>query len=116
MSSDPTLWSPLEIAASVRAGSLSPVDLAQRFLERIEKLDPGINAFLTVDREGALRTARALEARRDAGERLGPLAGVPIAVKDNLCTAGLRTTCASRFLEHFVPPYDATVVRRLRQA
>ena len=75
-----------------------------------------MNAFLHVDADGALATAAEIDARRAAGERLSQLAGVPIAVKDNFCTSGLPTTCGSRMLEGWIPPYDATVVTRLKEA
>lgn len=104
------------IARGVRDGSRSAEATARSYFDRIEALDDRVHAFLTLDREGALATAREIDRRREAGEVLGPLAGVPIAVKDNLCTKGLRTTCASKMLDAFVPPYDATVVRRLRDA
>lgn len=94
---------------------VSSREATQAALGRIEALDPHIGAFLTVDPEGALRMADEADRRLAAGER-GPLLGVPVALKDNLCTEGLRTTCASRILESFVPPYDATVVARLRRA
>jgi aspartyl-tRNA(Asn)/glutamyl-tRNA(Gln) amidotransferase subunit A len=91
------------------------VEVTQSFLERIARLDPELKAYLTVDGEGALSQAREAEARYARGEA-GPLDGVPLALKDVLATKGLRTTCASRILEHFVPPFDATVVARLREA
>ena len=92
------------------------VDVAQAYLDRVSAHDPVIRAYLTVDAEGALQRASEIDSNRAAGGPLGPLAGVPIALKDIFLTKGLRTTCASRVLEHFVPPYDATVVTRLREA
>jgi len=79
---------------------------------RIDAVDPRLHAFLTVSRDEARAQADAV----DAGATKGPLAGVPVAGKDNMCTRGVRTTCASRILEQFKPPYDATVVTRLRDA
>ncbi|MBI5517802.1 MAG: Asp-tRNA(Asn)/Glu-tRNA(Gln) amidotransferase subunit GatA [Deltaproteobacteria bacterium] len=105
----------LDIASTVRAvraRALGPTELVRAFLARVESQDPGLGAFLRVDAEGALATARALESRDDLDAL--PLAGVVLAVKDCLCTRGLRTTCGSRMLERWVPPYDAHVVARLR--
>jgi aspartyl-tRNA(Asn)/glutamyl-tRNA(Gln) amidotransferase subunit A len=98
------------------AGQVSAVEATRHHLDRIERLDAAVGAYLTVDAEGALAQAHAIDARRRAGEALGALAGVPLGLKDNLLTQGLRTTCASRMLDRFVPPCDATVVRRLREA
>ena len=105
-----------EQAALLAAGEISAVELAQAHLDQIEAINPALNAFLHVDADGALATAAEVDARRAAGERLSQLAGVPIAVKDNFCTSGLPTTCGSRMLEGWVPPYDATVVTRLKEA
>jgi aspartyl-tRNA(Asn)/glutamyl-tRNA(Gln) amidotransferase subunit A len=91
------------------------VEVTAAFLDRIAALNPELNVYLTVDREGALAQARDAQARLARGEA-GVLTGVPLAIKDVLATKGLRTTCASRILENFVPPYDATVCTRLRQA
>ncbi len=105
-----------DLVAAVRQGDISAVQCAEAFLQRIEKTDGAINAFLKVDREGALARAADIDARRKAGKPLGPLAGLPVAVKDVLCTADLPTTCASKMLRDFRPPYDAEVVARLRAA
>ena len=101
-----------------RAGELRATELTAAFLQRIARHDRSVGAFLRVDAEGALATAAALDARKAAGEALDdkPLAGAVLAVKDVLATRGLRTTCASRMLEGYVPPYDADCVRRLRAA
>ncbi len=97
------------------AGELSAVEITESVLSRIASVDPAVGAFIKVAAEHALDRARKLDARRKAGDReFGPLAGVPVAVKDNICTCGIETTCASRILKGYVPPYDATVVERLR--
>lgn len=113
---DLTALSASEIAAALAAGETTSVEVTQAFLDRIAAHDGAIHAFLHVDAEGALATAADVDRRRAAGERLGALAGVPVAVKDLLCTVGQPTTCGSRILEGWVPPYDATVVTRLREA
>ncbi|UYM05837.1 Asp-tRNA(Asn)/Glu-tRNA(Gln) amidotransferase subunit GatA [Solicola gregarius] len=105
-----------ELAARLAEGEVSSVDATRASLERISAVDDSINAFLHVDPDGALATARDVDERRAAGEELGPLAGVPIAVKDIIATKGLPTTCGSKILEGWVPPYDATVVARIRAA
>lgn len=97
-------------------GQASAVEVTTAHLDRIAAVDDRLGAFLTVDTEGALAQAKAIDDRRAAGEKLGPLAGVPLAVKDVFTTKGLTTTCASRILEGWVPPYDATVVARARTA
>ena len=97
-------------------GAYSSVDLTRAYLDAIALREPAVGAYLCVDAEGALRAAEASDKRRRAGETLGPLDGIPYAAKDNFCTKGLPTTCASRMLEGFVPPYDATVIARLKSA
>ena len=103
------------LSAALRARKVSSVELAREALSRVKAAQPTLNAFITIDEEGALAAARAADAARAHGDA-GPLTGIPIAHKDVLMTAGLRTTCASRMLEHFVAPYDAHVVARLREA
>ena len=105
-----------ETAAAIAAGELSAVEATQAALDRIAKVDDTVHAFLHVDADGALATAAGIDARRAAGEQLGPLAGVPLALKDVLTARGMPTTCGSRILEGWYPPYDATVTARLRTA
>ena len=105
-----------ELAQRYRDGSARPTDSTLAHLERIAALDGQVKAYLTVSRERALAAAEAADRRWAAGQPLGPLDGVPVALKDVRCTRGVRTTCGSRILEKFVPPYDATVVERLEAA
>jgi aspartyl-tRNA(Asn)/glutamyl-tRNA(Gln) amidotransferase subunit A len=105
-----------ELAAQYRSGKATPTRVVEACLGRIESLDPKVRAYLTVTRESALARAEAADRRMKAGEPLGPLDGIPLAIKDVICTKGVRTTCASKILEHFVPPYDATVMARLEAA
>jgi aspartyl-tRNA(Asn)/glutamyl-tRNA(Gln) amidotransferase subunit A len=114
--SDLTRKSAAELAEELAAGGTSSVELTEAHLERIAAVDGDVHAFLHVDAEGALASARAADERRAAGRPASALDGVPIAVKDVLVTEGLPTTCGSRILEGWVPPYDATVVSRLRAA
>ncbi len=112
----PADLSAIDLVAAVRQGDLSAVQCTEAFLNRIQYCNGAINAFLSVDRAGALACAESIDVRRRSGQPLGPLAGLPVAVKDALCTADLPTTAASKMLENFRPPYDAFVVSRLRQA
>ena len=104
-----------ELSAALRDKTLSSVELTEFFLQRIDALNPRLNAFITVDRDGALAAARSADAAIAEG-RGGPLAGIPLAHKDVFCTAGIRTTCASKMLADFVSPYDAHVVSQLKVA
>jgi aspartyl-tRNA(Asn)/glutamyl-tRNA(Gln) amidotransferase subunit A len=105
-----------ETASAIAAGDVSAVEVAQAHLDRINAVDEKVHAFLHVDTDGALDAARAVDAKRAAGEELGPLAGVPLALKDVFTTKGVPTTAGSKMLEGWRPPYDATVTRRLRDA
>ena len=95
---------------------VTSVDVCTAYLDQIERHDNTVGAFLRVERDAVLETAAAIDARREKGDSLGLLAGIPVAIKDLLCTRGEPTTCASRMLQEFVPPYDATVVQKLRAA
>lgn len=105
-----------QLLSGMEAGRWSAVEVATAFLDQIKAHDDTIRAFLHVDAEGALRQAEAVDRKRRQRQPLGRLAGLPFALKDLVCTRGLPTTCASRMLEHFVPPYDAEIVRRLCEA
>jgi aspartyl-tRNA(Asn)/glutamyl-tRNA(Gln) amidotransferase subunit A len=104
-----------ELADRLAAGKISSVELTRHFLERIERLNPALNAVITVTEKGALESAAAADRRRAAGER-GRLLGIPLIHKDIFCTDGVRTSCGSRMLDNFVAPYDATVVAKLKAA
>jgi aspartyl-tRNA(Asn)/glutamyl-tRNA(Gln) amidotransferase subunit A len=105
-----------ELGEAIREGRVTSEEATTAYLDRIESVDGEINAFLHVRRETALEQARAVDARRAAGEELGPLAGVPVAHKDVFTTKDMPTTAASKILEGWQPPYDATVTARLREA
>jgi aspartyl-tRNA(Asn)/glutamyl-tRNA(Gln) amidotransferase subunit A len=105
-----------ELTRQLASGELTAVELARQSLDQITRCDGDVKAFLHVDREGTLAQAAEVDRRRAAGTPLGPLAGIPIAIKDVICVAGQTTTCASQMLRNFVPPYDAHVISKLRAA
>lgn len=106
----------VELGKKIKAGEISVVEATTAFLDRIEKLEAEINAFVTVDREGALKQAEEIQKKIDNGELTGPLAGVPVAIKDNMCIDGMLTTCSSKILSNFVPTYTAEAVIKLQEA
>lgn len=105
-----------EIAEKVLSGEMSARSVIEQHIEIINKIEPDVNAFNLVTAEQALIDADEIDSKIASGETLGPLAGVPISVKDNLCTRGIETTCSSKILEGWKPPYDATVIEKLREA
>ncbi len=105
-----------EMANALASKEISAVDLANEHFDRIESVDTDVHAFLYLDKEGALEQAKNVDAKRAAGEKLSPLAGVPLALKDVMAQRGIPTTCGSKILEGWRPPYDATVVTRLKDA
>ena len=100
----------------LQSGEVSSCELVEDHLNRLEAAEPALHAYVEVTAERARSDARRIDEARAAGEDLGPLAGLPLAIKDNLCTRGVRTTCASRMLDQFVPPYESTVTERLWRA
>lgn len=112
---DLTFASMIEIGQAVRTKKVSAAEVATHYLERIRRLDPQLNSFITVN-EAAVDEARAIDAKIQKGEDPGPLAGVPFGIKDLFCTKGLKTTAASKILGNFVPPYESTVTERLKAA
>ena len=111
-----TLQSVRGVREQVARGEVSALEICRDHLTRIEAANPRLNAFNTVIADRALERAAEIDRRRAAGDALGPLAGVPVALKDNLCVRGVCTTASSRILDQYRPPYDATVVRRLEAA
>ena len=107
-------YSALDLGQRIRAGEISPMEAARAAVDAAKRDEH--NAYISVDEVGALRQAEAVQEALGRGEELSPLAGVPIAVKDNIAMENRRLTCGSRMLENFVSPYDATVVEKLRAA
>jgi len=108
--------SALGMSALIKAKKLSVVEAVSAYIDAIEKNDSRYNAFLTVAKEKALTRAKEIQSRIDKGEALSPLAGVPIAVKDNMSTEGIETTCASKILKGYTPVFNATVIEKLEKA
>lgn len=103
-----------ELQEMLAGGKITAVELTRDVLDHISAIEDKVKAYITLDPEGALRQAEAADKKIQAGEG-GPLCGIPLSIKDVLCTEGLRTTCGSRMLENFVPPYDATVIEKLKR-
>src|SRR6201996_6705758 len=116
MATDLPRMTAAELSAALTAKEVSATEVAQAHLDRIAAVDGQVHAFLHVANDSDLTQAAEVDAKRAKGEALGPLAGVPVAVKDVFTTKGLPTTCGSRILEGWHPPYDATIVQRLKQA
>jgi aspartyl-tRNA(Asn)/glutamyl-tRNA(Gln) amidotransferase subunit A len=105
-----------EVASGIKNRDFSAQEYISQILERIEKVDVKINAFIAVDKQGAVEKACSIDKRIRDGDRTGGLSGVAVGIKDNICTKDLKTTCASKMLEGFIPPYDATVIKKLNES
>ena len=106
----------VELAKEIKAGKTTAVEAMKAVLEQIEKTEETYHCYITIDKEKAMQAAKEAQEKIEAGTLTGPLAGVPVAIKDNLCTKGVVTTCASKILENFVPQYDAEAVVKLQEA
>ena len=106
----------LELGEAIKKGETTAVEAAECCFARMKEMEPEVHAFINLDEERAMDQAKKVQKEIEEGKLTGPLAGVPVAVKDNICTKGFATTCGSRMLEHFVPPYDAFAARKLKEA
>ncbi len=104
-----------ELSDKIAKKEVSSEELTKDVLARIDAVESKTEAYVTVCKDEALAKAREVDAKIAAGEKVAPLAGIPLSVKDNICINGIRTTCSSRMLENFIPPYDATVISKLKQ-
>lgn len=102
-----------ELRDMLRAGHITSEELVEAYFKKIESVDDKVKAYITLDKEGALAKAKIIDDKIKAGESLSDLAGIPMGIKDNICTKGVKTTCGSRMLEDFIPPYSATVIEKL---
>lgn len=105
-----------ELSSMLKSKEISSVELTESVFDRIESVEDKVNAYVTLNKEQALETAKTVDEKRAKGEKLSPLAGIPMGIKDNISTKGLRTTCASKMLENYVPPFNATVMNKLNDA
>ncbi|MDY6826122.1 MAG: Asp-tRNA(Asn)/Glu-tRNA(Gln) amidotransferase subunit GatA [Bacillota bacterium] len=103
-----------ELSRLLQNKEITAVEVLNSFMERVDEVDPQLKVFITCTFDSALETAAAVDHRRMENEKLHPLAGVPVAIKDNFCTEGIKTTCASKILESYIPPYDAAVVEKIK--
>ncbi len=109
-------YSAVELAQAIKAGETTAVEAMKAVLDRIDASEESIHAYVTIDREAAFAKAEAVQKQIEAGELTGPLAGVPVAIKDNMCTEGVLTTCSSRILGNFIPTFTAEAVKNLEKA
>ena len=108
--------SAVSLAKAIKAGETTAVEAMEAVIAQIEKSEKELNCYVTFDKEAALASAKEVQAKIEAGELTGPLAGVPFAIKDNMCTKGVLTTCSSKILENFIPQFDCEAVKRLTDA
>lgn len=109
-------YTAVELAKKIKAHEVSAIDATKAVLEQIDKTESDYNCYVTIDRDGALKQAEEVQKKIDAGELNSPLAGVPVAIKDNMCTKGMLTTCSSKILENFIPTFSAEAVINLQNA
>ena len=102
-----------DLVNKIQNKEISCEEVIDFYIKEIEKKEDKIDAFLSLDKENAIKKAKYLDEKIVKGEKVGLLAGIPIAIKDNMCTRGVKTTCASKMLEDFIPHYDATVIKKL---
>jgi aspartyl-tRNA(Asn)/glutamyl-tRNA(Gln) amidotransferase subunit A len=107
--------SAFEIKKGIEEGKFTSEEIIKTLFKRIKEVDPKVEAYITLCEEEAIKSAKIVDEKIKRGEKPGKFAGVPIAIKDNICTDGLKTTCASKILEDFIPPYDATVIKKLKE-
>ena len=104
-----------ELAKMYRNKEVTVPEVVEAIYKRIEEKEPTVKAYISLDKENALNRAKEIQTEFDEGKDMPILAGIPVAIKDNICTKGIRTTCASKMLENFVPPYNATVIDKLNE-
>lgn len=104
-----------KLGEMLRSGETTSLEIVEAYFKQIESVEDRVKAYITLDKEGALAKAKEIDKKRQAGEKLSDLAGIPVGIKDNICTKGMRTTCGSRMLEDFIPPYNATVIDKLEE-
>lgn len=110
-------YTAVQLANKIKAHEVSAIDATKAVLEQIDKTENEYNCYVTIDKEGALKQAEEIQKRIDAGElQESPLAGVPVAIKDNMCTEGMLTTCSSKILGNFIPTFSAEAVINLQKA
>ena len=105
----------VELGKKIKAKEISVTEATQAYLDQIEKVEADVHSYATIDKEGALKRAGEVQKLIDDGTLLGPLAGVPVAIKDNMCTKGMRTTCSSKILGNFVPTFTSEAVLNLEK-
>ena len=106
----------VELGKKIKAKEISVTEATQAYLDQIEKVENDVHSYVTIDKEGALKRAEEVQKMINDGTLLSPLAGVPVAIKDNMCTKGLLTTCSSKILENYIPTYTASAVQNLTDA
>ena len=106
----------LELGKKIKAGEITSPQATEAVIKQIKAVEEQVHSYVTLDEEGAMKRAKEVQAQIEAGTLTGPLAGVPAAIKDNMCTKGMRTTCSSKILENFVPTYTAEAVLNLEKA